>query len=390
MLTPSTLSGRFEFPTQVAFGPGMSRAAAEEIACFGKRALVVTDRGIVAAGLVDAVCKPLAAAGVACTVFADVHPNPLETDVREGLAVLNECKADFLLAIGGGSPIDAAKVIRLMQHHPFPLAQYDATRGGDSLVTRPLIPLVAVPTTSGTGSEVSRSAVVTPAASGRKMVVFSPRLLPTLSVCDPALTVGLSARLTAATGADALTHAVEAYLAQGFHPAADALALQSVSYVFRYLRRAVVNPQDMEARAYMMLASMLGAMAFQKGLGACHSMAHALTAVHDTHHGLANALCLAAVVGYNGEVVPERLRELDRAAGNGLGLLSNHDAAEHLLVELQGLLSDAGLPNRLRGAGVDEPDLEKLVAYALQDGCHQLNPRPVDATAFRRLFRQVA
>lgn len=388
MLTTSNYSGRFSFPTPIAFGPGVLRGAGAEVAALGRHALIVTDEGLVKAGIIADVGRALEAAGIACTVFAGVHENPTEADVMAGRAALDAAGADLIVAVGGGSALDAGKLIRLMQHHGGELADYDVLQGGDRRVTERLAPLVAMPTTSGTGSEVSRSAVVTIERLGRKIVIFSPRLLPALAVCDPELTVGLSPRLTAATGADALTHAIEAYMAKGFHPMADALALQAVNYVFRYLRRAVEQGSDLEARTHMMLASMLGAVAFQKGLGACHSMAHALTAVHGTHHGLANAICLPAVIAFNAEVAVERVREL--AAGSGRGRLSNQDAAGRFLFELHALLAEAGIPPSLGAAGIARPDFERLTALASIDGCRLDNPREAGAEEFRDLFEHVA
>lgn len=389
MLTAQALNGRFSFPTPTLFGPGCVAAGAVEIAALGKRALIVTDNGLIRSGLIERIGSLLQNAGMEYVVYDGVHGNPTEDDVMAGLQLLNDTQADVIVAVGGGSPIDAAKMIRLLQHHPFPIEQYDDLIDGGRLVTKPLLPMVAIPTTSGTGSEVSRSAVITPTATGRKTVVFSPRLIPSLAVCDPELTLGLSPRMTAATGADALTHAVEAYVAKGFHPLADALALQGVTYVFRYLRRAVINPADIEARSYMMLASMFGAIAFQKGLGACHSMAHALSAVHETHHGLANAVCLPSVVAFNAMAVGDRMRDLDRAVGNGIGLLSNVDAVSHFQHELKALLYDAGIPSRLSAIGIGYPEVPRLVAYALSDGCHASNPRQVSEMDFTTLFQDV-
>lgn len=390
MLTTPNYSGRFQFPTPIAFGPGVLRTVGAEVASLGRHAFIVTDPGLVQAGIIDEVRRALEAAGVACSVFAGVRENPTDADVLAGRAALDEAGADLIVAVGGGSALDAGKLIRLMQHHAGELADYDVMQGGDRKVTERLAPLVAVPTTAGTGSEVSRSAVVTIERAGRKIVIFSPRLLPSLAVCDPELTAGLPPRLTAATGADALTHAIEAYMAKGFHPMADALALQAVGFVFRYLRRAVVQGSDLEARTHMMLASMLGAVAFQKGLGACHAMAHALTAVHGTHHGLANAICLPAVIAFNAEVAVERVRELDRAVGNGLGLLSNQDAASHFQFELHALLEEAGIPASLRLAGIERPDFERLTALASIDGCRLDNPREAGPAELRGLFEQVA
>jgi alcohol dehydrogenase class IV len=382
MLTTPLFSGRFSFPTAVEFGPGAVRAAAPEIALLGRRALVVSDAGLAAGPVVARVVAALAENGVAAAVFDGVHPNPTEADVRAGVGALAAFEADLVVAVGGGSPIDAAKAIRLLAGHSLPLAAFDARAGSAAAPMGPLLPMVAIPTTAGTGSEVSRSAVISLAADGRKLIVFGPPLLPTLAVCDPELTLDLPPRLTAATGADALTHAVEAYLARGFHPPADALALQSVAYVFRYLRRAYAIPGDLEARVHMMLASLLGAMAFQKGLGACHAMAHALTTVHHLHHGLANAVCLPAVVEVNGAAAPARLRDLARAAGSSSGA--------QWVADLRGLLADVGLPATLRAAGVDAPDYAALVPLAVADGCLADNLVDLGAADLRALYERVA
>lgn len=390
MLTTPAYSGRFSYPTAVLFAPGAARSAGPEIARLGRRALIVTDPGLTAGGVIAPITAALEGAGVAVAVYDGVHPNPTEGDVRAGLRALAAHDADVIVAVGGGSALDAAKIIRLMEAHPFPIADYDARHGGDARVTGPLKPLVAMPTTAGTGSEVSRSSVISLAPDGRKIVVFSPRLIPTLAVCDPELSVSLPPRLTAATGADALTHAVEAYLARGFHPPADALALQAVTYVFRYLRRACLTPGDLEARAYMLLASMMGAMAFQKGLGACHAMAHALTAVHHLHHGLANAICLPVVADFNRPAVNGRLRDLVRAAGLDVVPLSDGDAALHFFAELRALFADVGLPASLRAAGVAKPDLDALVALAKEDGCLADNPVDLSPAQLRALFLSIA
>ncbi len=382
--------GHFAFPTDVIFGPGSLRTAGPELASLGRKALIVSDEGLKRAGVVESLSAILRASGVSYEVFTGVRPNPHEDDVEAGLTAYQDAGADFWIGLGGGSPLDAAKVMRLRASHPGRLEEYEVLNEGWKKIQGPLAPMVAIPTTAGTGSEVSRSAVIGLRDSGRKAVFFSPRLLPTLGICDPELTVGLGARLTAATGADALTHAVEAYLARGFHPVADALALQAVTYVFRYLRRAVINPRDIEARSYMMLASMFGAMAFQKGLGSCHSMAHALTALHHTHHGLANGVFLPHVVAFNADTVPERIRELARASGNNLGLLSNGKAAGQFIGDLKLLFTDAGLPSGMREAGVHSPDYPGLVSFAMGDGCRRDNPRDTHESDFSWLFRAAA
>lgn len=389
MLATESLTGVFAFPTRVMFGPGMRHVAPRELATWGKRTLVVTDKGIRAMGILDEVLATLRTVGIECEVYDGVHPNPIASDVENGLAVYRAARAEFIVALGGGSALDTAKAIRLCVNHPLPLDQYDDRVDGSRLVTEPMPALAAYPTTAGTGSEVSRSAVIGLGDAARKTVLFAPPLIPTLAVCDPELTLDLPPGLTAASGADALSHGVEAYLARGFHPIADVLALQAVRYVFRYLRRAVLDGRDLEARAHMMLASIVGAMAFQKGLGACHSMAHPLSSRYGLHHGLANALCLPAVVRFNAQAVPDRMRELLRAVGFTVDTISSVDAAALFVRELRALFSDVGLPQNLLAAGVEKPDWEALTFEALADGCHSGNPRPVRAEDFRVLYQSL-
>ncbi len=387
----SEFTGRFSFPTDIVFGPGVRHAAVGEMAARGSHALLVTDRGLRASGLADEFCALLTGVGMACTIFDGVTPNPTEDDARAGVEAYRECGADLVVGMGGGSPLDVAKLVALLVHHPEPLSRYDDLKGGDRFITEAIPPIIAVPTTSGTGSEVSRSAVVTLGDAGCKTVIFSPRLLPVLAVCDPELTLRLPPALTAATGADALTHAIEAYLARGFHPLADGIALQAVGYVFRYLRRAVRDSADLEARSAMMLASTMGAVAFQKGLGACHSMAHPLSNVHRLHHGTANAICLPAVVSFNGHAAGERIRELARAAGLAdAGTMPLGGLLEKFVDDVRSLLHDIGMPVSLHEAGVAAPNFKRLVHEAMRDGCHRNNPREMSTAAFERLFREVA
>ena len=371
----------WSFPTRIVFGEG----AATEIGKLAKSlggggpALIVTDPGVIKSGAVDVVRDSLDAAGVKHSTFDGVHGNPHEQDVHDGLAAYQAGKSALVIAVGGGSPLDVAKLVRLLVTHEPPLAQYDDAIGGDAKIVHAVPPMIAVPTTAGTGSEVGRSGVVTVKATGRKTVIFSPKLMADVAVLDPKLTVGMPARTTAATGFDALTHCIEAYLSLGDHPMADAIALHGVELCVKYRARAVKQPDDLEARGGMMKAAAMGAVAFQKGLGACHSLAHPLSSEKGMHHGLANALCLPAIVAWNAEVVPERVARIAQLFGVDKGKLP--EAIAKLRAEL-------GLPAGLGAEGVTEGDLDKLADLAIEDACHRCNPRPATRDDLRRLYHQ--
>ncbi len=310
----------WSYPTRVVFGVGAASETGNEAKRIGAaKALIVTDKGVVAAGLLSPIEEALRKAGVVAATFAGVDPNPIEKNVHDGVRAFREAGADIVIAVGGGSPLDVGKIIRLKARpgvHERPLVDYDDATGGDAFVTANVPPMLALPTTAGTGSEVGRSGVVTLEANRRKTVIFSPHLMPTAALLDPALSLSMPARTTAATGFDALTHCLEAYVSVGDHPMADAIALGGLRLVAGHLLRAVREPSDLEARGAMMKAAMMGAVAFQKGLGACHSLAHPLSNLCGLHHGLANALCLPAVVEYNGSVAESRLADAARALGS--------------------------------------------------------------------------
>jgi len=364
------------WPTRVVLGPGaLARLGREAIRLGMRRPLVVTDRGVVAAGLAERVYAALAEEELPVARFESVRANPTDRDGEEGLAAFRAGECDGLVAVGGGSSIDAAKLVQLLTTHAPPLSRYDDSVGGDRHVRDTMPPLVAIPTTAGTGSEVGRSAVATLAETGRKTVIFSPYLMPRVAVCDPELTVGLPATLTAWTGMDALTHAVEAYVAQGFHPLADALALDAVRRVARSLPAAVAEGSDLAARTDMMIAAMEGATAFQKGLGASHALAHALTPISGVHHGLANAVVLPAVADWNRSAAPERLAAIAVALGEPAG--GDDEALSARAVErIRALARGVGIPARLREVGVREEDLARIAARAFEDASHRTNPRP--------------
>ncbi|MGZ6069793.1 MAG: iron-containing alcohol dehydrogenase [Myxococcaceae bacterium] len=366
----------FSFPTRVVLGPGALRRLPEEVRRLGlHRPLVVTDAGVVKAGLVDRVLSILGEAGLVHVLFDRVTPDPTERDVFAGLEAYRTGGCDGIIALGGGSPLDAAKLVQLLTSHAPPLSQYDDATGGDRFVVHPLPPLIAIPTTAGTGSEVSRSGVAFLQDTGRKTVIFAPALLPRVAICDPELTYGLPPRATAATGLDAFTHCLEAYLSNGFHPLADAVAIDGIRRVARSLPVVMQEPTHLHARLDMMIAAMEGAMSFQKGLGNAHALAHALTPIAGLHHGLANAVVLPSVMAFNRDAVRARLARVAIAMGEPTGALE--DVLAGVAIDrVRRLVADVGLPTRLSQAGVKEQDLPRVAELAFRDASHQGNPRP--------------
>ena len=364
------------WPTRIVLGPGALKRLPEEVRRLGlHRPLLVTDTGVVKAGLVDRVLSVLGEAGIVHVLFDRVTPDPTEPDVVAGLEAYRTGGCDGIVALGGGSPLDAAKLVQLLTSHSPPLSQYDDATGGDRFVTHSLPPLIAIPTTAGTGSEVSRSGVAFLQDTGRKTVIFAPALLPRAAIVDPELTYGLPPRATAATGLDAFTHCLEAYLSSGFHPLADAVAIDGIRRVSRSLPVVIQEPTHTQARLDMMIAAMEGAMAFQKGLGNAHALAHALTPIAGLHHGLANAVVLPSVMAFNRGVSRSRLARVAVAMGEPSGAVE--DVLAGLAIDrVRRLVADAGLPTRLSHAGVKEPDLPRIAELAFRDASHQGNPRP--------------
>ncbi|WP_225410860.1 iron-containing alcohol dehydrogenase [Stigmatella hybrida] len=363
------------WPTKIVFGVGaLQRLPAQVARLKMQRPLVVTDAGVVKAGLAQRVFDVLKGAGVAYAVFDRVEPNPTEKDVFAGLEAYRHHQCDGIVALGGGSPLDAAKLVQLLTTHEPPLSRYDDAKGGDQYVRDDLPPLIAIPTTAGTGSEVSRSGVATLEDTGRKTVIFSPHLLPRVAICDPELTLGLPPGPTAATGMDAFTHCLEAYVSNGFHPLADAVAIDGIARVGRSLITAVKEGSNVAARADMMVAAMQGAMAFQKGLGACHALAHALTPISNLHHGLANAIVLPVVMEFNRPTCTARLARVAVAMGEFSNVREDVLAA-NLIERIRKLNAAIGIPARLRDVGVQEKDLARIASKAFEDASHLGNPR---------------
>lgn len=369
--------------TQIQFGYGALATLAGECARLGMRApLVVTDAGVRAAGLLDRVLDALGdAPGVA--VYDATPPNPNEAALRDAVALFRGGRHDGVIAVGGGSAIDLAKGVTLCGTHDGPLKTYAAIEGGAPRITARVAPLIAIPTTAGTGSEVGRGAILI-LDDGRKVGVLSPHLIPKAAICDPELTLGLPARLTAATGMDAIAHCIETFLAPAFNPPADGIALDGLRRAWWHIERATREPGDREARLNMMSASMQGALAFQKGLGCVHSLSHALGGIDPAlHHGTLNAIFLPAVIAFNGQADSVRAEaKLDRLAQ--AMALPGGDAVGPAIREMSARL---GLPGGLAQLGVTEDQYPRIVAGALADHSHKTNPREASAQDYVELLR---
>ena len=364
----------FAFPTTIRFGPGALNELPAELERLDiQRPLLVTDGGLARTPIFERTRQLMPRAAV----FTNVAPNPTEQNVLDGVDVYRSNLCDGIVGLGGGSPLDAAKAIRLKVTHRQPLAVYDDLLDGGRLITADVPPYIAIATTSGTGSEVSRSAVITITKTNRKTVIFSPFLIPSVAIGDPELTLALPAHITAGTGMDAFTHNVEAYISLGYHPICDAVAFGGAKLAWDNLPKVMVDPADIEARSNMMMSSMMGAIAFQKGLGATHSLAHPLSSDFAMHHGTANAVMLPYVLDFNRAAVSDRLQQLAAQFG--------YDDVAEAVRELNRRI---GIPSRLREFGVSETSLESLADKAIQDGCHQLNPRPCTRDDLRDLYRQ--
>lgn len=362
----------YSFPTTILFGPGSVALLPQELARRNMRQpLIVTDEGLAGTLVLDHIRELVPGAAV----FSSVDPNPTEKNVLEGTAFYHARGCDSIIGVGGGSVLDGAKAIRLKATHRLDLAEYDDNIGGDAKITPDLPPYIAIATTAGTGSEVGRSTVITIAKTNRKTVIFSPHLIPSLAIDDPELTVHMPKHITAGTGMDAFTHNVEAYLAIGFHPICDAIAISGAKLASDNLPRVVANPKDIEARGHMMMAAMMGAIAFQKGLGATHSLAHPLSSEFGMHHGTSNAVLLPFVLDYNRPAVPERMTDLARQFG------------VDPIQRARELNRIADILPRLRDHRIPEEALPKLADKAVEDGCHLLNPRPCSREDLLALYR---
>ena len=368
----------FNFPTPIKFGAGARKLVAAHLIEAGcKRPLIVTDKALGALPVMAEFLTHLA--GLEVAVFSGVFGNPTCSQVMDGAAAYKAHQADCVIGFGGGAALDVAKIVGLAAVHEGDILEYVWDHPAVRPIVNPLPYFVALPTTSGTGSEVGRSSVVSENDTHVKRTVFSPKILAKMVFADPELTLGLPASVTAATGIDALTHNIESYLSPAYHPLCDGIALEGTRIAAAALKTAVLEPGNLKARSDMMMSSMMGAIAFQKDLGAVHSCAHALGAVCDMHHGLANALMLDTVLAWNFEAVPEKFDELAHVCG-----VAGGGAA--LVPWIKQLKADIGITGGLAARGVKPEHLPRLVEIATADICHQTNPRPCTAADFERLL----
>jgi alcohol dehydrogenase class IV len=369
----------FAFPTPIRFGAGARKLVAAHLLEAGcKRPLIVTDRALGALPVLAEFQTHLQ--GLEVAVFAGVFGNPTCSQVMDGAAAYKAHGADCVIGFGGGAALDVAKVVGIVATHPGDILEYVWDHPQVRPIVHELPYFVALPTTSGTGSEVGRSSVVSENESHLKRVVFSPKILARCVFADPELTFGLPPAVTAATGMDALTHNIESYLSPAYHPLCDGIALEGTRIAAAALHTAVREPGNLRARSDMMMSSMMGAIAFQKDLGAVHSCAHALGAVCDLHHGLANALMIDTVLAWNQQAVPAKFDELAhvcQVAGGGAAFVP----------WLRELKASIGINGGLAAHGVTPDYLPRLVAIATADLCHQTNPRPCSAADFEALFK---
>ncbi len=378
-------TSQFSIPTRVRFGHGEINNLPSHLEMIGaSNPLLVTDPGMLQTRAYESVREVLEESPVSWGLFGQVLPNPTEDNVDEAAAMYRKGGHDALVAFGGGSAIDVAKAVAVRVSYEGLLEDYIPAPPG----APPLPPVIAIPTTAGTGSEVGRSAVIILRKTGRKSVLFDPRLMPAIALLDPDLTLDLPPKLTAATGMDAFTHSLESYVSNVFHPIADSIAYGGMDLVIHNLASAVKDGQNREARGYMMIAAMMGALAFQKDLGAAHSMAHPLSSISGLHHGLANAIVLPYVMEFNRETVADRFARVAALFDPKAVLLSTEEASQLAIEKVSELNREIGIPATLKEAGVKESDLEALAEGSFHDGCHATNPRVCTLEDFKALFRK--
>lgn len=373
---------QYNFPTTIRFGAGASNELGDYLQKNNlQRPLIVTDLVVAELSFFKQIIEALQRKNISTEVFSDLHKNPVKSDVYKGTEAFDETSRDCIIGIGGGVALDVARAICLRINHREDLFKYDDLVGGDVYVTNEVPHFITIPTTAGTGSEVGRSAIIADDDTHQKKILFSPKLLAKIVFADPLLTMGLPPMVTAATGMDALTHNMEAFLAKMPHPMCEGIALEGMRLISQSLEKAVTAP-DLEARSKMLMASMMGAVAFQKGLGVVHSLAHPLSALLDTHHGLANAVNIPYGMAFNVAGFEEKFRRMARA----LDLKEETGAA--VVNYLVNLNARIGIPPKLRDIGVKEEHIEPLSELAIADFAHPNNPKPVTREDFRQLYSE--
>ena len=376
---------RFSFPTAIHFGAGARHGVAAHLAEHKiKRPLIVTDKGLAALPIVAEFKSELEKAGLAVAVFSGIWGNPTGSQVGAGAAAFRAHAADSVIGFGGGAALDVAKAIALMGVHPGDVLDYAWDHPQVRDMDRELPYFIALPTTAGTGSEVGRSSVISDDATHVKKILFSPKLLARAVFADPELTLALPPHITAATGMDALTHNVESYLSPAYHPLCDGIALEGARIAARALPIAYREPSNLAARSDMLMSSMMGAIAFQKDLGAVHSCAHALSTVADLHHGLANGIMIDTVMAFNLPFAVDKMAELARVCG--ASSKGGEAAAKEFVSWLVKLKVELGVPAKLGALGVKREQIAALADVAIADICHQTNPRACTRGDFEQLF----
>ena len=376
-----TLRANWSYPTAIRFGAGRISELAEACAAASiRKPLLVTDKGLANLPITSATLDLMAAEGLGRAILAEVDPNPTEINLAAGLAAYHAGGHDGVVAFGGGSGLDLGKAVAFMAGQTRPVWDYEDigdwwTRADASAIA----PIVAVPTTAGTGSEVGRASVLTNSVTHEKKIIFHPKILPSVVICDPELTVGMPKAITAGTGMDAFAHCLEAYCSPHFHPMSHGIALEGMRLVKEYLPRAYADGSDIQARGQMMAAAAMGAVAFQKGLGAIHALSHPIGAVHNTHHGTTNAVVMQPVLRFNRPAIEARI---DQAAAY-LGISGGFDGFYDVLGALN---TELGIPTNLTALGVLNPDLDALTASALKDPSTGGNPVEMTAQNTRALL----
>lgn len=377
-----SLVGNWSYPTAIKFGAGRITELPDACAQAGiTKPLLVTDRGLASLPVTAQTLDVMEAAGLGRAVFADVDPNPNETNLSAGVAAYNAGGHDGVIAFGGGSGLDLGKMVAFMAGQSRPVWDFEDvgdwwTRANADVIA----PIIAVPTTAGTGSEVGRASVITNSETHEKKIIFHPKVLPSVVICDPELTIGMPPAITAGTGLDAFAHCVEAYSSPHYHPMSQGIALEGMRLVKEYLPRAYADGADIEARAQMMSAAAMGATAFQKGLGAIHAMSHPIGAHFNTHHGTTNAVCMPTVLAFNAPAIADRFG----AVAAYLGIEGGFDG---FCSFVQGLNDSLGIPRRLSDMGVTEDSIPALVKSAITDPSCGGNPIELTEANLEQLFR---
>ena len=379
-----SIKANWSYPTAIRFGAGRIAEIAEACAAAGiKKPLLVTDRGLADMAITQKTLDLLESAGLGRAIFADVDPNPNEKNAEAGVMAYRDGGHDGVVAFGGGSGLDLGKLVAFYAGQSRPLWDFEDigdwwTRADASAIA----PIVAVPTTAGTGSEVGRASVITNSVSAEKKIIFHPKMLPAVVICDPELTVGMPKFITAGTGLDAFAHCVEAFCSPHYHPMSQGIALEGMRLVKEYLPRAYADGSDIEARANMMSAAAMGATAFQKGLGAIHALSHPIGAIYHTHHGTTNAVCMPAVLQFNKPAIADRMT----MAANYLGIAGGFDG---FCAYVDDLNASMNIPKTLSAMGIENPDIDRIVAGAMIDPSTGGNPVAMTAENTRALLLQI-